>query len=255
MAEICACPGCGGITINIPEAIGMYPTVCTICGKEIEIEVTQDANGTRQVNIREVKDWDGLLYSGGALVFIMPFMLLAHGAIGTMEITLFFIGLFVIFLLVIFGKGYNKLALGLNKVSTQKSEVEVTLSRRGISINDLQNIAESAGGHEEKTQVGVAVGRGQKASNPFILGSFSVETPPDLKAIKAFTNVQEKLGAFEQEFLSKWEQWASAAREYEDSRSTFPLIFVALICNAIKSGRFPSVFKTQAENDYNPRHS
>ena len=195
-----------------------------------------------------------ILYPVG-IILIVIILSFEHGIIGTMEIILLFISLFVIFLLVIFGKGYNKLTLRLNKVSTQKSEVEATLYRRGISINDLQNIAESAGGHEEKTQVGVAIGRGQKASNPFVLGSFSIETPPDLKAIKAFTNVQEKLGEFEQEFLSKWGQWTSAAREYEDLRSTFPLIFVALVCNAIKPGRFPSVFKAQAENDYTPRHS
>ena len=164
-----------------------------------------------------------------------------------------FVVVFIIFLLIIIVKGYNKLARLLNQVSIHKSKVVTTLARRGIAVNDLQHLATIAGEHEEKTQVGVATERGTKS--PFMLGAFTIETPPDLKAISAFLSVQEKLDTFEKEFLTNWEEWTFAAREYDDSRSTFPLILVAWISNRIKSERFPYVLTSQAENEYNPRNS
>ena len=68
------------------------------------------------------------------------------------------------------------------------------LSRRGVTFEDLMHIAEKARTYEKATHESIAQIRTKDLISPFSIGLLSVESPPNLKAIKTLLKTQDLTG-------------------------------------------------------------
>ena len=142
---------------------------------------------------------------------------------------------------------YNRLVTARNRTQESWSEIDVELKRRHDLIPNLVETVRGYAGHEAGTLQAVTEARAQAVSagatgDPSKIGPaenaltqslrslFAVsENYPDLKAISAFTNLQEQLTATEDKIEFSRRYYNTSARDFANALQTLP---TSLIGNA-----------------------
>lgn len=157
------------------------------------------------------------------------------------------IGVVVVLVLVVlwFVFTYNGLVSARNRTQEAWSEIDVELKRRHDLIPNLVNTVQGYMGHERGTLEAVTQARANavaagatgdptkiaQAENMLsqsLRSLFAVsENYPDLKAISAFTNLQETLTATEDKIEFSRRFYNGNVRDYNISLQRFPTVLVA----------------------------
>ncbi|MHB8590275.1 MAG: LemA family protein [Candidatus Dormibacteraceae bacterium] len=152
---------------------------------------------------------------------------------------------FVIIVVVWLVLTYNRLVTARNRTQEAWSEIDVELKRRHDLIPNLVNTVQGYVGHERGTLEAVTNARANAVSagatgDPAKIGQaenmlsqslrslFAVtENYPDLKAISAFTNLQETLTATEDKIEFSRRFYNGNVRDYNIKLQTLPTSLIA----------------------------
>jgi LemA protein len=140
---------------------------------------------------------------------------------------------------------YNGLVGRRNRTQEAWSEIDVELKRRHDLIPNLMNTVQGYMGHERGTLEAVTnaraaavtagstgdvnkIGQAENALSQSLRSLFAVsENYPDLKAISAFTNLQENLTATEDKIEFSRRFYNGNVRDYNTGLQTLPTSLVA----------------------------
>ncbi len=140
---------------------------------------------------------------------------------------------------------YNGLVGARNRTQEAWSEIDVELKRRHDLIPNLVNTVQGYMGHERGTLEAVTnaragavaagatgdpakIGQAENVLSQSLRSLFAVsENYPDLKAISAFTNLQETLTATEDKIEFSRRFYNGNVRDYNTSLQTLPTSLVA----------------------------
>src|SRR5947208_3883306 len=141
---------------------------------------------------------------------------------------------------------YNRLVTARNRTQEAWSEIDVELKRRHDLIPNLVNTVQGYMGHERGTLEAVTnaraaavsagatgdpakIGQAENMLSQSLRSLFAVsENYPDLKAISAFTNLQETLTATEDKIEFSRRFYNGNVRDYNISLQTLPPSLVAV---------------------------
>ena len=151
----------------------------------------------------------------------------------------------VVLLVVWFVFTYNRLVTARNRTQEAWSEIDVELKRRHDLIPNLVNTVQGYMGHERGTLEAVTnaranavaagatgdpakIGQAENMLSQSLRSLFAVsENYPDLKAISAFTNLQETLTATEDKIEFSRRFYNGNVRDYNISLQTLPTSLIA----------------------------
>ena len=151
----------------------------------------------------------------------------------------------VVLLVVWFVFTYNRLVTARNRTQEAWSEIDVELKRRHDLIPNLVNTVSGYMGHERGTLEAVTnaraaavaagatgdpakIGQAENMLSQSLRSLFAVsENYPDLKAISAFTNLQETLTATEDKIEFSRRFYNGNVRDYNIRLQTLPTSLVA----------------------------
>jgi LemA protein len=151
----------------------------------------------------------------------------------------------VILLVIWFVFTYNGLVTARNRTQEAWSEIDVELKRRHDLIPNLVNTVQGYMGHERGTLEAVTnaraaavaagatgdpakIGQAENMLSQSLRSLFAVsENYPDLKAIAAFTNLQETLTATEDKIEFSRRFYNGNVRDYNISLQTLPTSLIA----------------------------
>src|SRR5262252_1840948 len=151
----------------------------------------------------------------------------------------------VILLVVWFVFTYNRLVTARNRTQEAWSEIDVELKRRHDLIPNLVNTVQGYMGHERGTLEAVTnaranavaagatgdpakIGQAENVLSQSLRSLFAVsENYPDLKAISAFTNLQETLTATEDKLEFSRRFYNGNVRDYNIKLQTLPTSLIA----------------------------
>src|SRR6266849_78505 len=151
----------------------------------------------------------------------------------------------VVVLVVWFVFTYNRLVTARNRTQEAWSEIDVELKRRHDLIPNLVNTVQGYMGHERGTLEAVTnargnavaagatgdpakIGQGENMLSQCLRRLFAVsENYPDLKAIAAFTNLQETLTATEDKIEFSRRFYNGNVRDYNIKLQTLPTSLIA----------------------------
>jgi LemA protein len=140
---------------------------------------------------------------------------------------------------------YNNLVQARNRTQEAWSEIDVELKRRHDLIPNLMNTVQGYMGHERGTLEAVTnaraaavaagatgdpskIGPAENVLSQSLRSLFAVsENYPDLKAISAFTNLQENLTATEDKIEFSRRFYNGNVRDYNTALQTLPTSLVA----------------------------
>src|SRR6266567_6383312 len=140
---------------------------------------------------------------------------------------------------------YNGLVTARNRTQEAWSEIDVELKRRHDLIPNLVNTVQGYMGHERGTLEAVTnaraaavaagatgdptkIGAAENMLSQSLRSLFAVsENYPDLKAISAFTNLQETLTATEDKIEFSRRFYNGNVRDYNIKLQSFPTVLVA----------------------------
>ncbi len=140
---------------------------------------------------------------------------------------------------------YNRLVTARNRTQEAWSEIDVELKRRHDLIPNLVNTVQGYMGHERGTLEAVTnaraaavaagatgdpakIGQAENMLSQSLRSLFAVsENYPDLKAISAFTNLQETLTATEDKIEFSRRFYNGNVRDYNISLQTLPTSLIA----------------------------
>jgi LemA protein len=140
---------------------------------------------------------------------------------------------------------YNGLVTARNRTQEAWSEIDVELKRRHDLIPNLVNTVQGYMGHERGTLEAVTnaranavaagatgdpakIGQAENVLSQSLRSLFAVsENYPDLKAIAAFTNLQETLTATEDKLEFSRRFYNGNVRDYNTKLQTFPNSLIA----------------------------
>src|SRR6516225_10014626 len=140
---------------------------------------------------------------------------------------------------------YNSLVSSRNRTQEAWSEIDVELKRRHDLIPNLVNTVQGYMGHERGTLEAVTnaranaiaagatgdqakIGQAENALTQSLRSLFAVaENYPDLKAISAFTNLQENLTATEDKLEFSRRFYNGNVRDYNIKLQTIPTSLIA----------------------------
>src|ERR1700719_1250491 len=140
---------------------------------------------------------------------------------------------------------YNGLVTARNRTQEAWSEIDVELKRRHDLIPNLVNTVQGYMGHERGTLEAVTnaragavsagasgdpakIGQGENILSQSLRSLFAVsENYPDLKAIAAFTNLQETLTATEDKIEFSRRFYNGNVRDYNIKLQTLPTSLIA----------------------------
>src|SRR5260370_21140166 len=151
----------------------------------------------------------------------------------------------VVLLVLWFVFTYNGLVAARNRTQEAWSEIDVELKRRHDLIPNLVNTVQGYMGHERGTLEAVTnaranavaagatgdpakIGQAENMLTQSLRSLFAVsENYPDLKAISAFTNLQETLTATEDKLEFSRRFYNGNVRDYNTALQTFPNSLIA----------------------------
>ena len=151
----------------------------------------------------------------------------------------------VVLLVLWFVFTYNRLVTARNRTQEAWSEIDVELKRRHDLIPNLVNTVQGYMGHERGTLEAVTnaraaavaagatgdpakIGQAENMLSQSLRSLFAVsENYPDLKAISAFTNLQETLTATEDKIEFSRRFYNGNVRDYNISLQTLPTSLIA----------------------------
>jgi LemA protein len=151
----------------------------------------------------------------------------------------------VVLLVVWFVFTYNRLVTARNRTQEAWSEIDVELKRRHDLIPNLVNTVQGYMGHERGTLEAVTnaranavaagatgdpakIGQAENMLSQSLRSLFAVsENYPDLKAIAAFTNLQETLTATEDKIEFSRRFYNGNVRDYNIKLQTLPTSLIA----------------------------
>src|SRR6266852_2000964 len=151
----------------------------------------------------------------------------------------------VVLLVVWFVFTYNRLVTARNRTQEAWSEIDVELKRRHDLIPNLVNTVQGYMGHERGTLEAVTnaraaavaagatgdpakIGEAENMLSQSLRSLFAVsENYPDLKAITAFTNLQETLTATEDKIEFSRRFYNGNVRDYNIKLQTLPTSLIA----------------------------
>jgi LemA protein len=151
----------------------------------------------------------------------------------------------VVLLVLWFVFTYNRLVTARNRTQEAWSEIDVELKRRHDLIPNLVNTVQGYMGHERGTLEAVTnaraaavaagatgdpakIGQAENMLSQSLRSLFAVsENYPDLKAIAAFTNLQENLTATEDKIEFSRRFYNGNVRDYNISLQTLPTSLIA----------------------------
>ncbi len=158
----------------------------------------------------------------------------------------FWIAIAIVVLLVLwFVFTYNSLVSARNRTQEAWSEIDVELKRRHDLIPNLVNTVQGYMGHERGTLEAVTnarasavaagatgdpakIGQAENVLSQSLRSLFAVsENYPDLKAISAFTNLQETLTATEDKIEFSRRFYNGNVRDYNIKLQTLPTSLIA----------------------------
>jgi LemA protein len=158
----------------------------------------------------------------------------------------FWIAIAIVVLLVLwFVFTYNGLVAARNRTQEAWSEIDVELKRRHDLIPNLVNTVQGYMGHERGTLEAVTnaranavaagatgdpakIGQAENVLSQSLRSLFAVsENYPDLKAISAFTNLQETLTATEDKIEFSRRFYNGNVRDYNIKLQTLPTSLIA----------------------------
>jgi LemA protein len=140
---------------------------------------------------------------------------------------------------------YNGLVTARNRTQEAWSEIDVELKRRHDLIPNLVNTVQGYMGHERGTLVAVTnaranavaagatgdptkIGQAENVLSQSLRSLFAVsENYPELKAISAFTNLQENLTATEDKLEFSRRFYNGNVRDYNTKLQTLPTSLIA----------------------------
>src|SRR5437879_2539766 len=140
---------------------------------------------------------------------------------------------------------YNRLVTARNRTQEAWSEIDVELKRRHDLIPNLVNTVQGYMGHERGTLEAVTnaranavaagatgdpakIGQAENVLSQSLRSLFAVsENYPDLKAISAFTNLQENLTATEDKLEFSRRFYNGNVRDYNIKLQTLPTSLIA----------------------------
>jgi LemA protein len=140
---------------------------------------------------------------------------------------------------------YNGLVTARNRTQEAWSEIDVELKRRHDLIPNLVQTAQGYMGHERGTLEAVTnaragavaagatgdpakIGAAENMLSQSLRSLFAVsENYPDLKAIAAFTNLQEQLTATEDKIEFSRRFYNGNVRDYNTKLQSFPTVLIA----------------------------
>lgn len=155
------------------------------------------------------------------------------------------LGVVVVLLIAWFVFTYNGLVQARNRTQEAWSEIDVELKRRHDLIPNLVNTVQGYMGHERGTLEAVTnaranavaagatgdpnkIGQAENVLSQSLRSLFAVsENYPDLKAISAFTNLQETLTATEDKLEFSRRFYNGNVRDYNTKLQTLPTSLVA----------------------------
>jgi LemA protein len=155
------------------------------------------------------------------------------------------VGVIVVLLIAWFVLTYNGLVQARNRTQEAWSEIDVELKRRHDLIPNLVNTVQGYMGHERGTLEAVTnaranavaagatgdpnkIGQAENVLSQSLRSLFAVsENYPDLKAISAFTNLQETLTATEDKLEFSRRFYNGNVRDYNTKLQTLPTSLVA----------------------------
>src|SRR5689334_6411928 len=151
----------------------------------------------------------------------------------------------VVLLVIWFVLTYNRLVTWRNRTQEAWSEIDVELKRRHDLIPNLVNTVQGYMGHERGTLEAVTnaranavaagatgdpakIGQAENMLSQSLRSLFAVsENYPDLKAISAFTNLQETLTATEDKLEFSRRFYNGNVRDYNIKLQTLPTSLIA----------------------------
>ena len=155
------------------------------------------------------------------------------------------LGVVVVVIVGFFVVTYNGLVQARNRTQEAWSEIDVELKRRHDLIPNLVNTVQGYMGHERGTLEAVTnarasavaagatgdpnkIGQAENVLSQSLRSLFAVsENYPDLKAISAFTNLQETLTATEDKLEFSRRFYNGNVRDYNTKLQTLPTSLVA----------------------------
>jgi len=155
------------------------------------------------------------------------------------------LGVVVVLLILWFVLTYNGLVSARNRTQEAWSEIDVELKRRHDLIPNLVNTVQGYMGHERGTLEAVTnaranavaagatgdpqkIGEAENMLSQSLRSLFAVsENYPDLKAISAFTNLQETLTATEDKLEFSRRFYNGNVRDYNIKLQTLPTSLIA----------------------------
>jgi LemA protein len=155
------------------------------------------------------------------------------------------VGIVVVAILLWFVLTYNGLVTARNRTQEAWSEIDVELKRRHDLIPNLVNTVQGYMGHERGTLEAVTnarasavaagatgdpakIGQAENMLSQSLRSLFAVsENYPDLKAIAAFTNLQETLTATEDKIEFSRRFYNGNVRDYNIKLQTLPTSLIA----------------------------
>ncbi|HET9781942.1 MAG TPA: LemA family protein [Candidatus Dormibacteraeota bacterium] len=155
------------------------------------------------------------------------------------------IGVVIVLIVAWFVLAYNGLVQARNRTQEAWSEIDVELKRRHDLIPNLVNTVQGYMGHERGTLEAVTnaranavaagatgdqtkIGQAENALTQSLRSLFAVaENYPDLKAISAFTNLQENLTATEDKLEFSRRFYNGNVRDYNTKLQTIPTSLIA----------------------------
>jgi LemA protein len=155
------------------------------------------------------------------------------------------LGVVIVLILAWFVLTYNGLVQARNRTQEAWSEIDVELKRRHDLIPNLVNTVQGYMGHERGTLEAVTnaranavaagatgdptkIGQAENVLTQSLRSLFAVsENYPDLKAISAFTNLQENLTATEDKLEFSRRFYNGNVRDYNTKLQTLPTSLIA----------------------------
>ncbi len=132
---------------------------------------------------------------------------------------------------------YNKVNPLKHRLNEAEANIEVMMQKRMNLAEALLDVAERYAGHEKLIHLRMSRDRRdyQRTKQAILFVTQLVTTYPALKADQTYMRLMNELQSLEAELQSRYETYNSHAREYNQTRTSFPAILFANVLSFSKA--------------------